>query len=698
MAISADDFTSSRHGGTRKLVVALAVAAIMTTWTVAAAWLWFDRTETMAAAKESLWSRAVVTAEQTERLFSVVDMTFAGISEYLAANPAVDPITSPTVNRLVEDCVGLLDSTLSIRMIDTGGAMYLMPKQSRHPAAMVPDRDYFREAQAGKMLVFHPVFSRITSEWTIPAARRLDRPASGIGIVAAAIHTKRLGQIYDAVRVGGSGTVGLYRDDGTLLARAPLGEGLLGRKFANLTFQRLGETATPESVAVIESSPVDGIPRLVASRAIKRYDMILVLTSSLAEVLEPWRHRLTLALVGAAFITGMIIVGTGMLWRLLRQLQTVAQDQNSRIRELSDFNSLVVDHSPLALLAYAEDGGCVLANQAAADLVGASRDQMLTQNFRNVRSWRESGLLDVADDVLAHGGHRHIELQVTSSFGKLLDMEGDLVAFVARGKPHLLLVASDISNRVRGEREVLKAKEEAEQANSAKSKFLANFSHELRTPLNAILGFSDALLSGVFGEAYPPRCTEYIGHINDAGQHLLSLIDDILDISIIEAGRLELHTDTVDLSQLYAEAVEMVRARAASKNLTLQTNLPPVSPKLRLDGRRMRQVLVNLLVNAIKFTPVGGAVTLGAVQRDDGGVHMVVADNGVGMDADGIAKAMKPFGQLGDPAIRREQGGVGLGLPLSRQLVELHGGTLAIDSVPGVGTVVTITLPADAVV
>lgn len=683
---------------TRRVVASLVAIAIATTWTVTCVWLWFDREASLAAAGDSLWRRSVVTAEQTERLFSVVDMTFAGINAYLAANPDVDPLASEAVDGLVQEAVTLLDSTLNIRMIDSAGIMYMVPKSDRKPAAVVADRDYFRDAQTGRMIVSQPVFSRITGEWVIPVARRLDRPAGRIVIVHAAIHTRRLDTLFEAIRTGPDSSVALYRNDGTLLARSPLGENLIGRKFSNLVFQRFSAAQSAKDVHFVAKSPLDGRARLVVARATRHHEMTLVLSQDIDEALGPWRERFTLAILGAVLVTVMIMGGGAMLWSLLHRLEEAAEGSASRIKELSDFNTSVVAHSPLAMLAYGEDGQCVLANPAAADLMGATTGQLLAQNFRELASWRNCGMLDVALDVLAHGGHLCLATHLATTFGRHLDVEADFLAISVDGCPHLLLVMQDVTHRVQAERQVMQAKDEAESANNAKSAFLANFSHELRTPLNAVLGFSDALLSGTFGETYPPRCLEYLKHINDSGQHLLALINDILDLSVIEAGRMELSPADVELSRLCDEALDMVRPQARRKGVALDRDGAAESLTLRVDGRRIRQVFVNLLVNSVKFTSAGGSIRLRAERDGDGGVIVAVADTGIGMDECGIAKAMTPFGQLGDPTTRRAQDGVGLGLPLSRQLVELHGGSLLIDSAPGKGTTITVRLPASTVV
>ncbi len=238
------------------------------------------------------------------------------------------------------------------------------------------------------------------------------------------------------------------------------------------------------------------------------------------------------------------------------------------------------------------------------------------------------------------------------------------------------------------------AKEQAESANRAKSEFLSSMSHELRTPLNAILGFSELIKEEMFGPIANERYTEYIGDIHGAGQHLLELIGEVLDISAIEAGKLDLSEETLDIGDLAETAMRMVRLRAESGDVDLVTSLEAGLPALFADGRRVTQVFVNLLSNAVKFTPHGGRVSLEARLEDDGSVALVVADNGIGMDDDGLAKAMTKFGQVESGLDRRFEG-TGLGVPLVQGLMEAHGGTLELKSEKGVGTIATVRFPND---
>jgi len=236
------------------------------------------------------------------------------------------------------------------------------------------------------------------------------------------------------------------------------------------------------------------------------------------------------------------------------------------------------------------------------------------------------------------------------------------------------------------------ALEAAQAASSSKSAFLASMSHELRTPLNAVLGFSEAMQQEMFGPLGSPRYKEYLGNIHDSGSHLLSLINDILDIARYDAGRGELQEETFDPATQIADTIKMMSAQAAKAKVALMGDIASDLPCLKGDQRRIRQVLLNLLSNALKFTPAGGKVTL-RLFRSEHGLVLQVTDTGIGIAPSDFHKALEPFGQI-DSSLARKYDGIGLGLPLTRQMVELHGGTLELDSVVGHGTTVTITLPA----
>ncbi len=255
---------------------------------------------------------------------------------------------------------------------------------------------------------------------------------------------------------------------------------------------------------------------------------------------------------------------------------------------------------------------------------------------------------------------------------------------------------SDISREVLAQRSLRHSKEQAETASRAKSEFLANMSHELRTPLNAILGFAEIIRDRLLGPV-ADRYAEYAQDIHSSGTHLLGIINDILDLSKVEAGRIDLVEEIVDVQGIVRSVVLLLRERVATAELALKVELPDPVLLIRADERKLKQVLMNLLSNAVKFTPPGGEIRVGVRVESERGLVIEVRDNGIGIAAEDIARALSPFGQV-DSRLSRRYEGTGLGLPLARALTELHGGVLELDSAPGRGTAVRIVLPPDRLV
>jgi signal transduction histidine kinase len=229
---------------------------------------------------------------------------------------------------------------------------------------------------------------------------------------------------------------------------------------------------------------------------------------------------------------------------------------------------------------------------------------------------------------------------------------------------------------------------ELESASRHKSEFLASMSHELRTPLNAVIGFSQVLRQQMFGELNEKQL-EYVDDILGSGQHLLNLINDILDLAKVEAGRMELQPSAFALDETLRNATAMVRERATRQDVTLSTEIDASVGEIEADERKLKQILFNLLSNAVKFTPAGGTVTL-AARTEDGQAIISVRDTGVGISREDQARIFEDFYQLG-PGMAQE--GTGLGLALTKRLVDLHGGELTLESTPGAGSTFTVRLP-----
>jgi signal transduction histidine kinase len=352
------------------------------------------------------------------------------------------------------------------------------------------------------------------------------------------------------------------------------------------------------------------------------------------------------------------------------------------------------------ILLWSAERTVLASNEKAAELLGYPPDLLSPGR----------SLHDVVDFMLASGDlgggpkaaalARHLATRdLDSLFGGEIVTRAQRVLDV-RAEPipggGVVMTFTDITEERTIQQEFRRAKEMAETANRAKSRFLATMSHELRTPLNAIIGFSDSLLRETV-RPNPGRVEDYSQQINSAGRQLLALLNSILDVSRIEAGRFDLADDVVDVGRMIRAALRRSDADAQAAEITLTAELPPLVTNLRADERRLSQALAHLLNNAIKFTEAGGAVTVGVELATDGGIMIRVADTGIGIAEDDLERVFEPFTQI-DNSLSRRFEGAGLGLYVARALVHGHGGHLVLHSRLGAGTTAEIRMPPNRLV
>ncbi|MCZ6496474.1 MAG: PAS-domain containing protein [Alphaproteobacteria bacterium] len=346
------------------------------------------------------------------------------------------------------------------------------------------------------------------------------------------------------------------------------------------------------------------------------------------------------------------------------------------------------------------DGGLVLWNQRYQDMFGYP-DHLMRKGMPYADLLRFGAKRERLNhrDALEFVNSRLELIEKTEFEGTIRTFANGSTVWVHRAAmPGGGFVASytDITDLKQVEAELVKARDLAETANRAKTEFLANMSHELRTPLNAIIGFSEIMESGVMGAIEDPRYNEYIHSINESGNHLLSLINDILDLSKIEVGKADMEEENLDLVTTIESCLMFVREQAEDKGLSLVSRLPPRFPPFRGDRRRLKQIFINLLQNAVKFTGPGGTVTVSLGHETGAPVHVMVEDTGIGMSAAEIPRALERFSQVGT-GLQRKYEGAGLGLPLARSLAKLHGGDIEIESSEGIGTTVKVILPENRI-
>lgn len=438
-------------------------------------------------------------------------------------------------------------------------------------------------------------------------------------------------------------------------------------------------------------------------------------------------------------LTIQLLLSMGIVYLITRTYGKIERAQalsemHEKVRDSEALLSSFMHHSPGKMHATDLESRFIVVNTHYADLLGLPPSEVIGKTPYDVMSHDLAKPLVEHDQAVLQSGQPVFREQVLNVNGEertyltvkfpLRNADGVITGIAGSGldmterkaaEKALVQARNDLENRVEERtHELQMAKDNAESANRAKSEFLSTMSHELRTPLNAIIGFADTMATEVYGKLGHPNYKEYISDISVSGIHLLDLINDILDVSAIEAGKLDLHNERVDMVDLIEKSIRLIRPRAEKKSIRLSWKTPdgamediangpatfmPSLANMQLHGdeRRLVQILVNLLGNSVKFTPDKGEVWLAVESDDDGAITIEVGDTGIGMSEDDIGVAFERFGQV-DSRVARQFEGTGLGLPLSKHLVELHDGVLGMHSEKGKGTQARISFPAHRVV
>jgi cell cycle sensor histidine kinase DivJ len=396
-----------------------------------------------------------------------------------------------------------------------------------------------------------------------------------------------------------------------------------------------------------------------------------------------------------------IYAGSGLAAVLQAAIMAIAAQERQRAADVAanegmEMYRLLAEHATDLITLHAPDGRIRFASPAARRLLGIDPDLLKGRALPSlVEASDVVPLRSAFVDAGCFGQPARAEVRLRRADGSMVWTEVRCrPAGSVKGSPaDIVAVTREITERKAHERALIGARDMAEQSNRAKSQFLTNMSHELRTPLNAIIGFSEVMTHEMFGPLGNARYLEYAKLVHESGGHLLDLINGVLDLSKIDAGKFELHEETFCLEETAAQALRFVRMQAERKNVALRTRIVPGAAAIFADRRAVKQILVNLLANAVKFTPTGGTVWLAAA-REGGGIELAVADSGVGIPESDLKRLGEAFAQ-GKAARARE--GTGLGLSLVKGFAGLHGGDLRIDSVQGEGTIVRVRLPQAAV-
>jgi signal transduction histidine kinase len=510
--------------------------------------------------------------------------------------------------------------------------------------------------------------------WSIILSRPLMRHGHMIGVVAAEVSVAAFTDLFGTIATTGETRIALARDDGAAIAPPPAAAAVLSRRPAR------------EAARVQVSRAVPGLPLTVSA------------SRGRPEILRRWSRECTASAIGLGLFASTAAALAWLASRALRRGQFAAADlrrSEGRLTRQTALLQSTLENIGEGLSVFDRAGRLIARNRRFCELLDLPADLAPGTNLREILTW-QAGRGDFGDVEPAAEATRRLDefFRQVPTIKERATSDGRILQIRRRGMPGgaVVTIYSDITEIKEGERKIIRARSEAELANHSKSEFLANMSHELRTPLNAIIGFSEIICNELFGPLQNDKYLEYMNDIHASSLHLLSIINDVLDMSKIEAGKLELCNEAVDIGIVVADVVRMMQERAQSRGIEIVAHLAPDQVVIFADPRALRQILLNLLSNAAKFSREGGTVTIRVTTDRPDFVVFEIEDHGIGMTREEQERALQPFGQA-KPATTRDYGGTGLGLPITKGLVEAHGGTLTIASRAGVGTTVRIVLP-----
>ena len=680
------------------LVGVTMIAAILTIW---------DRhEEAIASYRREINNLGTVLAEQTARSMQAVDLVLREVQGNVLAAGTTQPdqfkrtMATEEVHRFLAGRQDSLPQVDTIGLVAIDGTLINGSRSWPVPSMDLSERDYlthFRDHNDAGVFIGRPARNLRTGDWTWFLARRVNGPGGEfLGVLVALVKVQYFEDFYTAISPPG-GSIAMFRQDGTLIARSPHAEYLIGTRLAQsspwyqMVRQAGGSYRTP--------GYIDGIARVASVHPLRDYPLVMTVTISEAAALADWQRQSILvasgalcAAIGFAVLFWALAARSRRLERQTAELAITADalrqsearfrdfartssdwfwetDENHRFTYLSDeirsfdqFSDQRINRTRRELAADPDGDAEMWAEHYAA----LDRHEP----FRNFVYTRKIG--DGAERMVSISGN-----PVFDELGLFLGYRG---------------TARDVTEATLVERGLREAKAAAESANRAKSQFLANMSHELRTPLNAVLGFSEMLAKRIAGPLQAKQA-DYVDMIYRSGSHLHEIIKDILDLAKVDAGKLDLNFEPdVNPRVIVNACIALIKERADAGELRLSINFDPALPNVVADATRLKQILLNLLSNAVKFTEPGGSVVVGVRRPDAETIVFEVRDTGVGMSPEEVAIALEPFGQV-DAGNSRRHEGTGLGLPLARRLVELHGGSFHIESRKGCGTAVTLALP-----
>jgi signal transduction histidine kinase len=695
--------------------IVVAALALVTAWLVLT-----QRAATLAESSQASADLAQVLAEQTSRTMLPIDLTLREVAGRFAAQQA-EGATAGLQEKAMFDLLAERQKGLpqvdALILVGADGRVANFSRSFPPAPLDTSRRDYYQYLKTHDdhaLFISVPAQSFLDHQWIVFLARRLnDAHGEFAGIVAAAVTLSYLEDFYRAVTPQ-NGTVSLVRRDGVVLVHYPHDESQIGWKLpsASAWYESLGAMGG----SYYSPGYRNNVARLVSVRPLRDFPLVINVSTSEIAALSNWRQQTLWLVAGALFAATCVIfllrVFVGQVKRLeqskaslarqnalLQQTAVALRESEYHVAENSRMLEATLEHMDQGLIVVDRERVVSICNRRAIELLGLPPELMARRpKFEEVLAfqWKQEEFVG-SDDEFRSFVQRALLLEGPRNYqrrrpnGRVLEVRTTVLP-----EGEAVRTFTDVTERYNALETMALAKEQAEGANRAKSEFLTNMSHELRTPLSAVIGFSELIRD----EAAGPVGTTYVSYaedINASGRHLLKLINDLLDLSKIEAGRYELVEERVKLSNLLRICQRMMAQRAQSANVRIICDPNCVDVMLRIDLRATQQILLKLLDNAVKFSPAGGTTVIQVEPTTDGGMAVKVRDDGIGIEPEAASSLFEPFRQA-DASIGRKFDGSGLGLAISRKLMVLMDGTLEITSEPGEGTTVIMMFPAVRVI
>ncbi len=635
----------------------------------------------------------------TNQALIEADTTLMGVSRMLAEVLPDKPLGDPAVTALLRQLNEQNPVTRDIVIIGSGGRAV---NAAASPIGQTwrAGRAFFAArngTESRRLFIGAPMRDPTTGTWSIVLSRPLVEDGKRLGVVAAEMPISVFSNFFRSVVANDETQVSLMFDDGALVAGTPEDEASIGRKLPAAGTAAAAVSNWASGLLRSSIGP-DGMQQLVSYRRVSGRPLFVTVARNRDDVLSRWRQECRASVLAFALFALTAGVLTALVVSALRKQRRATLElraSEEQLKRQSSLLQLTFENMGEGLSVFDNEGRLVAFNSRFVELLDLPADTSTASTLYDILE-----LQTTRGDFATSTPQLTVQERFEQAFKDVPAVRertapgGRTIQIRRQAMPGgIVTLYLDITDRKLVEQRMAQARARAELANRAKSNFLANMSHELRTPLNAIVGFSEVIGSEILGPTRDGKYLEYVRDIHSSGLHLLSIINDVLDMAKIEAGKLDLASEAISVSALVAESLRMVREQAQQRGVELVSSLPEKEIVIVGDERAIKQVVLNILSNAVKFSHQGGRVDVRAAFDETGGLVLEIEDHGIGMTADELVRVMQPFEQA-NSGTTRNYGGTGLGLPIAKGLIEAHGGILTVESSQGYGTRVRIVLPA----